>query len=58
MTTVKRASCFVSITASLPHHREAPIKITLSFQNLEAAFSLVYLQAADPVARMLLFIPN
>jgi len=41
-----------------PHGRAAQIKTTLSFQNLEAALPLGILQAADPVAREVLFIPE
>ena len=45
-------------TVSHPHHREAQIKITLSFQNLEAALPLGMVQAADPVAREVLLSRN
>ena len=43
-------------TTALPHHREAPIKITLSFQTPEAALPLGRWQAADPVAAIAPFL--
>ena len=42
----------ISSTTSLPHHREAKIETTLSFQNLRRPSRLRYRQAADPVAAL------
>ena len=55
---VKFGTALFGIAMSLCNRREAPIKTTLSFQNLEAALPLGILQAADPVAREVLFIPE
>ena len=43
---------------SLPDRGAAPIKSTLSFQTLEAALPPGMLQAADPVAREVLYMPE
>ena len=50
--------CYTLAYRVLPTSPQAPIKTTMSFRNLEAALPPGILQAADPVARKVLFIPE